>query len=94
MDETVVDVWPGAVGYQFPGGAQFEWHHVLLDAGDILLFRGELVHGGAASVNKNVRVHCYLEPANGSFRRPQEADGSELTHFMDQCEANLPRPSD
>ena len=91
MDDTCVDVWPAAAGYEFPEGAQFDCHHVLLSAGDVLMFRGDLVHGGAASDSENVRLHCYLEPADGSFRRQQDADGSELTHFMDDCAAILPR---
>ena len=37
---------------------------ICLDPGDILIFRGDLVHAGAGFDNLNVRVHCYLDHAD------------------------------
>ncbi|ETN04744.1 hypothetical protein PPTG_14532 [Phytophthora nicotianae INRA-310] len=33
---------------------------LILDKGDILIFRGDLVHAGAAFDEENVRLHCYV----------------------------------
>ena len=45
----------------FPRGSG-EPRRVLLElgAGDLLLFRGDLVHAGAAYEQCNVRIHCYV----------------------------------
>ena len=37
---------------------------IRLQIGDILIFRGDLVHSGAAFTAENVRVHCYLDHDN------------------------------
>ena len=37
---------------------------IYLDPGDILIFRGDLVHAGAGFENLNIRVHCYLDHAD------------------------------
>ena len=90
-DDTSLDVWPGAVGFEFQPGQQFSCEPVQLNAGDLLIFRGDLVHGGGASREQNERVHSYLEPADGSFQRRQEEDGTDVTHFMDDNPAIMPR---
>lgn len=36
-----------------------------------------------------IRVHCYLEPVNGPFRRQREPDGTEVTYSMHECDAIL-----
>ena len=88
MDGTTIDVWSGAIGYELNGcGRRFECQTLVLNAGDVLLFRGDLVHAGASSAVLNVRVHCYLEPLDGSFQRQLEADGTEVTYFMHECDA-------
>ena len=33
-----------------------------LTRGDVLIFRGDLIHAGAAYEIENVRLHCYLDP--------------------------------
>ncbi|GLE08233.1 hypothetical protein PINS_up019284 [Pythium insidiosum] len=33
---------------------------IRLNAGDLLLFRGDLIHAGAAYVTQNTRIHAYL----------------------------------
>ena len=74
--------------------AHFSCKTVTLNAGDVLIFRGDLVHAGSAHSSDevtNVRIHCYLEPSDGSIRRQHEADGSEVTTH---CKAILPRKED
>jgi len=46
-----------------------------LNAGDMLIFRGDLVHGGAAFDKLNVRVHFYLDV-------PGEERTSNTTNYM------------
>ena len=85
VDGTSIDVWPAAIGYELnASGRRFERENVVLNAGDVLLFRGDLVHAGASSAIVNVRVHCYLEPVDGSFQRQWAPDG---TYFMHECDA-------
>ncbi len=76
-DGTLFDVWPGAI--RFVNGA-FKHLQLKLRAGDVLIFRGDLVHGGAAFEEANVRIHVYLD-AEGILR-PMAEEGVELTHFV------------
>lgn len=89
---TCLDVWPGAFGH-YGGGAdqeKFARHAVSLNAGDLVVFRGDLVHRGAAYLERsNTRVHCYLEPADGSFQRPKQPDGTEVTHLVDHISSMI-----
>jgi hypothetical protein len=77
QDGTTLDVWPGALSTE-PG----RWPspvprcRVRLQAGDALLFRGDLVHAGSAYSAANVRLHCYLDAADVS--RP-----ADRTWFVD-----------
>ena len=32
-----------------------------LNKGDILIFRGDLIHAGSAYENENIRMHCYID---------------------------------
>jgi hypothetical protein len=69
-----------------PTSQSVSLHHQRLElkAGDALVFRGDLVHGGAAYEHDNVRVHGYLEPAD--FKRKKiKKDGTEVTYYMDEC---------
>jgi hypothetical protein len=80
-DGTVFDVWPGAI--RFDSSRKFKPMQIRLRAGDVLIFRGDLVHAGAALLAgdaENVRIHAYLD-AEG-VARPKHSDGVEETHFM------------
>lgn len=78
-DGTLLDVWPGAI--RFGTSRKFKHMQVKLRAGDVLVFRGDLVHGGAAVNDANVRIHAYLDVVDGVVR-PKHKDGVEETHFM------------
>jgi hypothetical protein len=80
QDETAFDVWPGAI--RFDRSRSFEHLRVILNSGDMLIFRGDLVHAGAATgiTCRNVRIHAYLD-AEG-VERPKLKGGVEETHFM------------
>jgi hypothetical protein len=51
--------------------------NVVLRPGDIIVFRGDLVHAGAAYQETNHRIHCYLD----SSRRKRPTN---QTFFPDQ----------
>ncbi len=64
---------------------------IRLRAGDVLIFRGDLVHVGAAlkaGQAENVRVHAYLD-VDGVVR-PKHMRGVE-TYFMCDAAHVLPR---
>lgn len=63
-DNTMFDVWPGAIRCYDDPGKVFEHKRIMLNAGDVLLFRGDLVHAGAPFERFNMRLHLYLDHAN------------------------------
>ena len=62
---------------------------VRLNAGDMLVFRGDLVHGGAAVSEENVRIHAYID-VEGVIRPKDKA--IDETYFMYEKQYILPRP--
>jgi hypothetical protein len=74
----VFDVWPGAI--RFDASRKFKPMKVRLQAGDVLIFRGDLVHAGAGVEKANVRLHAYMDVKGKP--RPTLEDGIELTNFM------------
>ena len=55
------------------GGTRLDVHpHTrhALDAGDVLLFEGDVVHAGSAYEDENVRVHVYVE--SDEVQRPPD----------------------
>jgi hypothetical protein len=51
MPETYLDIW------------DFYGNHkkICLAAGDILIFRANIIHSGSSYVNENIRIHTYLD---------------------------------
>ena len=86
-DETFLDVWPEAI--RFDTTKQYFHKRIELNRGDVLIFRGDLVHAGASFNELNVRVHCYLDPVG--VERNKFGDGSEVTHYVDHLENILSR---
>ena len=83
QDDTPFDVWPGAITFNGEG-EPFEHCTVVLNRGDVLIFRGDLVHAGAAFGNANARLHTYLD-VEGVNREPDQ------TFYMDKEDHILPR---
>lgn len=83
QDDTPFDVWPGAIAFK-EGDDPVEHCTVILQRGDVLLFRGDLVHAGAAFGKGHVRLHAYLD-VEGVHREPDQ------TFYMDMKEQILPR---
>jgi hypothetical protein len=101
-DGTLFDVWPGAI--RFVESRSFKAMQSKLNAGDVLLFRGDLVHGGAAwegdgGLGSNVRIHAYLDVEGVKRQKVRredddgsgEADAGEVTYFMNDKKHILKR---
>ena len=62
MPNTFFDLWPGAIDC-FDGakdGRVFSHLRLVLNPGDLLIFRGDLVHAGAGFDSFNIRIRtCY-----------------------------------
>ena len=63
-DATRLIVWPGSQKIVKGRGRSIppiQPKLVLLQAGDAILFRPELVHAGAEYETENLRIHCYID---------------------------------
>lgn len=63
-DNTKLVVWPGSQKVIQGRGrtmAPIEPKVVFLEAGDAIIFRGDLVHAGAEYDTDNIRLHCYID---------------------------------
>ncbi len=59
---TFLDIWRGSCGYPDPFQlSDYTHERIQLKPGEILLFRGDLVHAGAAYSECNVRLHAFLD---------------------------------
>jgi hypothetical protein len=89
MPNTYFDLWPRAIDC-FEGvkdGHVFSHLRLVLTPGDLLIFRGDLVHAGAAFDAFNIRIHTYLDAMG--VRRTKDT-----TFYMDAeagCDYILPR---
>jgi len=59
MPNTYFEIWPGAIS--FDRVQQYERVRLTLNTGDMLKFRGDIVHAGAAFDQFNVRLHFYMD---------------------------------
>ena len=91
MDNTYLNVWPGAIkcfnSNNDGNNKQFECVRLNLNAGDVLIFRGDLVHAGSAYDEKNVRIHVYLDSKHVNTKKSEDR-----TFLMDDqtCPKFLP----
>ncbi len=60
-DNTKLVVWPGSIGFDFTDFKENDGIELVFNAGDLVVFRGDLVHAGAAYQEENIRLHCYLD---------------------------------
>ena len=85
QDGTTIDVWPGSIRWADSSFSKsFVPLKVTLNQGDVLLFRGDLVHAGAASTLFNIRLHIYLD-VDGVSR------SANYTFYMHEDACVLPR---
>lgn len=66
--ETSLLVWPGCIRGRFPDDAT-EGTRLLLDRGDVVIFRGDLVHAGDAYTTVNGRIHLFADAIHVRRRR-------------------------
>jgi len=60
--DTTLDVWPGSHRFRGTGTTEPIARETLhLNAGDAILFRGDLIHAGSAYERINHRIHVYLD---------------------------------
>ncbi|KAE8888970.1 hypothetical protein PF003_g26885 [Phytophthora fragariae] len=74
MSKTHFYIYPGCFGTYVDHD---KCAAVTLDAGEFLLFRGDLVHAGADFKKENIRLHCYVRVRGIS----QMADSTETAVF-------------
>jgi hypothetical protein len=77
MGGTPFDLWPG--GIRPDPSRKIKPMQIRLNAGDVLIFRGDLVHAGAA-VGDVENVRAYMDPEG--FVRPKHDNGEEQTYSM------------
>ena len=67
MPGTTINLWPGSHRLTYTREDilstidEIPKVNVKLEPGDVLIFRGDLVHGGAAYDEENVRLHTFLD---------------------------------
>lgn len=57
---TTLDVWPGCIRGKTPE-YEAQATQVRIGPGDLVVFRGDLVHAGSSYDEDNVRVHAYID---------------------------------
>lgn len=85
MPKTKLIVWPGSINLTSnptlaADRAPIQRAVLSMDIGDVCIFRGDLVHAGAAYDEKHIRVHAFLDSPSHD-RRPNE------TYLIDDREA-------
>ena len=65
-DGTSLDIWPGS---HVVTGNPIKKVNISLSRGDVVVFRGDTIHAGAAYKKENTRVHVYLD--NPNIYRPR-----------------------
>ena len=62
----------GTCFWVFPTGCNGAASLLELSVGDILVWRGDLVHAGAGYAVDHVRVHAYIDPPREIYERPKD----------------------
>lgn len=58
MDDTLLHVYPGCFGATVERSKR---QTLQLKQGEVIIFRGDLVHAGAKYADTNIRLHCYIQ---------------------------------
>jgi len=91
QDSTTLEVWPEShrlissmVKSEKLGKDDcFSQTRLSLSRGDVLLFRGDLVHAGSAYDDNNVRLHCYMDMSVRIPNRTWLVDKKAPQHVRD-----------
>jgi hypothetical protein len=63
-ENTTLEVWPGSHDTNKRG---IQKRTIRLDSGDVIIFRGDVVHAGSAYKSENTRIHIFAD--HPSFTR-------------------------
>ena len=74
----IVSLQDGTQLVVYPFDKEGKMVELTLDAGDIVIFRGDLIHSGAAYDTCNISLHLYID----SPRAPHQRD-AEATYAVD-----------
>ena len=69
---VLLAIQPRTKLWVFPDGCGAEASAFLarVEVGDVMVWRGDLVHAGAGYAEEHVRVHAYVDPPPDIYRRP------------------------
>jgi len=75
-NNTQLNAWEGSI--DFDQSKTYPHSRIELNAGDLLVFRIDFIHSGAAYSTANVRIHCFLD--REAIARPQNATSMMNIH--------------
>lgn len=81
MDKSYIDVWPESIGTL---NKDYKPIRVRMNAGDMLIFRGDTVHGGSSYSEYNIRIHTFAD-------HPSVKRKPNTTQHADNFECIVPR---
>lgn len=63
MNNTYIHIWDKSIEIMNGSynGEPIKSNKILLDKGDILIFRSDIIHAGSEYEIENIRLHCYLD---------------------------------
>ena len=63
MDNTFIHIWEKSIEMlnETYSEEPLKSNKLLLNAGDILVFRSDMIHAGSEYTEQNIRLHCYLD---------------------------------
>ena len=81
---AMVAIQPGTVLWIFPNGCNHPERAYLVElaVGDILVWRGDLVHAGAGYAEEHFRIHAYIYPPRSIYHRPGHLSTSQCLSTM------------
>jgi len=70
---VLLAIQPGTKLWIFPNGCEEEESAFLarLEVGEMMVWRGDLVHAGAGYSHEHIRVHAYVDPPATYYARPK-----------------------
>ena len=79
LEDCTLQVWPGALLLKKQKGHWIDRKQISLKQGQLIVFRGDLVHAGSAYSSLNLRLHFYLDhpkvDRSGNSTQPVGYDG-------------------
>lgn len=89
-ENTKLDVWPGSHLYvrgENDNMKPIRRKRLLLQKGDVILFRSDLVHAGSSYKTSNARLHCFLD--SSSIRRAPNTTWLVHSHGPETLKKNI-----